>query len=252
MLHTFRFQPTQNILEKAKLYTIKWLWIARGQRGRPEKARHPTQYSCPWKPTYMSFRLQSMGLQWTLYWATSLCTFHLLLWEGNGNSTQVFLPRDSQDEAAWVATISTGLHRVGDNWSDLAAAKGRRCERQSTEGFSVSVKVFCLKTIMLDTCYYIFVQTYTPGVNSKPVNSGWWCVNIDSLIVMKDTSFCWWMLIKERVWWGDLAYGNLSTSAQFYRTPNLFQKQTQWFLKTLFENIKSKNTYWIMSLIKFG
>ena len=41
--------------------------------------------------------------------------------EGNGNPLQCFCLENPRDGGAWWAAIY-GLHKVGHNWSDLAAA----------------------------------------------------------------------------------------------------------------------------------
>ena len=68
-------------------------------------------------------RLQSMGHQEldTIEWLH----FHFSLsciGEGNGNPLQFSCLENPRDGGAWWATVYTGSHRVGHDWSDLAAA----------------------------------------------------------------------------------------------------------------------------------
>jgi hypothetical protein len=64
--------------------------------------------------------LQSMGsLRVGQDWATSFSLS--CIGEGNGNPPQCSLLENPRDEGAWWAAIY-GSHRVGHNWSDLAAA----------------------------------------------------------------------------------------------------------------------------------
>ena len=66
--------------------------------------------------------LQSMGLQRVGHdWATSLSLFTFMHWRRKWQPTPVFLPGESQGREAWWAAIY-GSHRVGHDWSDLAAA----------------------------------------------------------------------------------------------------------------------------------
>ena len=50
-------------------------------------------------------------------WATSLSLFTFMLWRRKWQPTPVFLPGESQGRGSLV-----GSHRVGHDWSDLAAA----------------------------------------------------------------------------------------------------------------------------------
>ena len=51
-------------------------------------------------------------------WATSLSLFTFIHWRRKWQPTLVFLPWESQGQG----TLSMGSHRVGHDWSDLAAA----------------------------------------------------------------------------------------------------------------------------------
>ena len=69
-------------------------------------------------------RLQSMGLLRVGHdWATSLSLFTFIMhWRRKWQPTPVFLPGESQGRGSLVGCPSMGSHRVGHNWSDLAAA----------------------------------------------------------------------------------------------------------------------------------
>ena len=71
-------------------------------------------------------RLQSMGsLRVGHDWVTSLSLFTFMHWRGKWQPTPVFLPGESQGRRSLVGCClwgRTGLHRVGQDWSDLAAA----------------------------------------------------------------------------------------------------------------------------------
>ena len=79
---------------------------------------NPLQYSClEW--------VASMGLL-GVDWATSLSLFTFMRWRRKWQPTPVFLPGASQGRGSLV-----GLHGVGHDWSDLAAAAAagaRECQ----------------------------------------------------------------------------------------------------------------------------
>ena len=55
--------------------------------------------------------------------AVSLVVFEVTYWRRKWEPTSMFLPGESQGQGSLVGhTESMGLHRVGHNWSDLAAA----------------------------------------------------------------------------------------------------------------------------------
>ena len=88
---------------------------------------NPLQYSCP-KIPWMEEpgRLQSMGSLWVRHdWVTSLSLFTFTHWRRKWQPTPVFLPGESQGWGSLVGCclwLSMGLHRVGHDWSDSAAA----------------------------------------------------------------------------------------------------------------------------------
>ena len=78
-------------------------------------------WKIPWKEE--PGRLQSMGsLRIRHDWATSLALFTFMHWRRKWQPTPVFLPGESQGQGSLVGLPSMGSHRVGYDWSDLAAA----------------------------------------------------------------------------------------------------------------------------------
>ena len=77
-------------------------------------------WKIPW--TEEPGRLQSLGSLGVGHdWATSLSLFTFLHWRRKWQPTPVFLPGESQ---GWGRLVGCRLwsHRVGHDWSDLAAA----------------------------------------------------------------------------------------------------------------------------------
>ena len=68
----------------------------------------------------LEFILESPGVRHD--WATSLSLFTFMHWRRKWQSTPVFLPWESQGQGSLVGLLSTGSHRVGHDWSDLAVA----------------------------------------------------------------------------------------------------------------------------------
>ena len=67
--------------------------------------------------------LQSMGSLRVRYdLATSLSLFTFMHWRRKLQPTLVFLPGESQGQGSLVGLLSMESHRVGHDWSDLAAA----------------------------------------------------------------------------------------------------------------------------------
>ena len=89
-----------------------------------EKAMAPLSSTLAWKIPWMEEpgRLQSMG-PWRVGhdWATSLSLFTFMHWRRKWQPTPVFLPGESQGQGSLVGCRLWG-HRVGHDWSDLAAA----------------------------------------------------------------------------------------------------------------------------------
>ena len=94
-----------------------------------EKAMAPHSSTLAWKIPWTEEpgRLQSMGFRRVGHdWATSLSLFTFMDWRRKWQPTPVFLPGESQGRGSLVACRCTwgcmGLHRVGHDWSNLAAA----------------------------------------------------------------------------------------------------------------------------------
>ena len=76
-----------------------------------------------WKIPWMEEpgRLKSKGSRKVRHdWGTSLSLFTFMHWRMKWQSTLVFLPGESGVEPGGL--LSMGLHRVEQDWSDLAAA----------------------------------------------------------------------------------------------------------------------------------
>ena len=85
----------------------------------------PFQYSCLGKIPWMeeSDRLQPMGSRRVRHdLVTSLSLFTFMHWRRKWQPTPVFLPGESQGRGSLVGCRLMGSHRVGYDWSDLAAA----------------------------------------------------------------------------------------------------------------------------------
>ena len=86
----------------------------------------PHSSTLAWKIPWMGepSGLQSMGSLGVGHdWVTSLSLFTFMHWRRKRQSTPVFLPGESQGRGSLVGCcLSMGSHRVGHNWSDLAAA----------------------------------------------------------------------------------------------------------------------------------
>ena len=130
-------------------------------------------WKIPW--TEDPGRLQSMGL-WRVghNWVTSLSLFTFMHWRWKWQPTPVFLPGEYGGEWWRIpGTVepdglpSMGSHRVGHDWSDLAAAW---CSVQ----FSRSVVSDSLRSHGLQhnrpPC-----PSPTPGVYSNPCPLSSWC-----------------------------------------------------------------------------
>ena len=78
-------------------------------------------------------RLQSMGsLRFRHDWATSLSLFTFMHWRRKWQPTPVFLPEESQGQGSLVGCM--GSHRVGHDWSNLAAAAAATLEFAEEKG----------------------------------------------------------------------------------------------------------------------
>ena len=92
---------------------------------KTEKALATHSSTLAWRLPWMEEpgRLQSMGLQRVRHnWATSLSLSTFMHWRRKWQPTPVFLPGESQGQRSLMGCRLWGSHRVGHNWSDLAAA----------------------------------------------------------------------------------------------------------------------------------
>ena len=89
-----------------------------------EKAMASHSSTLAWEVPWMEEpgRLQSMGSRrvWR-DWVTSLPLFTFMHWRRKWQPTPVFLPGESQGRGSLVGCC-LGSHRVGHDWSDLAAS----------------------------------------------------------------------------------------------------------------------------------
>ena len=85
----------------------------------------PHSTTLAWKIPWMEEpgRLQSMGSLGVGHdWATSLSLFTFMHWRRKWQPTPVFLPGEFQGRGSLVGCCLWGSHRVGHDWSNLAAA----------------------------------------------------------------------------------------------------------------------------------
>ena len=103
---------------------LKWLSSSSSNIYSSEKAMGPHSSTLAWKIPWIEepCRLQSTG-SWRVGhdWVTSLLLFTFMHWKRSWQPTPVFLPGESQ---GWRSLVGCHLwgHRVGHDWSDLAAA----------------------------------------------------------------------------------------------------------------------------------
>ena len=106
-------------------WKIQWLGLRVDLTLQMEKAMAPHSSILAWKIPWMEEpgRLQSMGsLRVGHDWANSLSLFTFMHWRRKRQHTPVFLPGESQGQVSLVGCRLWGSHKVGHNWSDLAAA----------------------------------------------------------------------------------------------------------------------------------
>ena len=110
--------PQKNVFPRILPESSGDLWIPREGNGTP------LQYSCLENPRMEDpGRLQSMELlRVRHHWATSLSLFSFMNWRRKWQPTPVFLPGESQGWGSLMGCHLWGSHRVGHDWSDLAAA----------------------------------------------------------------------------------------------------------------------------------
>ena len=114
-----------------------------------EKAVAPHSSTLAWKIPWMEEPggLQSVGLRRVGHdWVTSLFTF--MSWRRKWQPTPVFLPGESQGRGSLVGCCLWG-HRVGHDWSDLAATAAAAAENCiSVWGFAMRPPIW--------TCFSVF------------------------------------------------------------------------------------------------
>ena len=150
---TVNFLMFQLVLEKAEEPEIK-LPTSKGSLMEKEIAPHCSTRA--WKIPWMEEPggLQSMGLLRVRHdWATSLSHFPFMHWRRKWQPTPVFLPEESQGRGSLVGCPSMGSHRVGHDWSDLAAAAGDHWKSKSYRKVSTSALLVTPKplTVCLTT-----------------------------------------------------------------------------------------------------
>ena len=110
-----------NILYMKELRARIVNWFTQGYTNAMATHSSVLAWKIPW--TEEAGRLQSMGsLRVRHDWATSLSLFPFMHWRMKWQSTPVFLPGESQGRGSLVGCRLWGPHRVGHDWSDLAAA----------------------------------------------------------------------------------------------------------------------------------
>ena len=100
-----------------------------------EKAMAPHSSTLAWKIPWMEEpgRLQSMGSLGVGYnWVTSLYVFTFMHWRRKWQPTPVFLPGESQELGSLVGCCLWG-HRVGHDWSNLAASASSAAKSKAVE-----------------------------------------------------------------------------------------------------------------------
>ena len=119
------FEDTLMMCQNLVIDPVSIIPIWKLLRLKAEKAMAPHSSTLAWKVPWREEpgRLQSMGsLRVRHDWATSLSLFTFMHWRRKWWPTPVFLPGKSQGRASKVGCLTMGLHRVGHDWSDLAAA----------------------------------------------------------------------------------------------------------------------------------
>ena len=111
--------------EASKPVDSFWDFCFKGEvRCASEKAMAPHSNTRAWRIPWTEEpgRLQSMGsLRVGHVWATSFSLFTFINPRRNWQPTPVFLPGESQGQGSLVGCRLWGSHRVGQDWSGLAA-----------------------------------------------------------------------------------------------------------------------------------
>ena len=125
---------------------------------------HPTPVLLPGKIPWMEEpgRLQSMGsLRVGHDWATSVSLFTFMHWRRKWQPTPVFLPGESQGQRSLVGCSlwgHTGLHRVGHDWSDLAAAAATALFHTHTHKHTHPSLPHCLFFSLLCSSFFSYLD----------------------------------------------------------------------------------------------
>ena len=118
----------------------------------------------PW--TEEPGRLQSMGsLRVRHDWATSLSLFTFMQWRRKWQPTPVFLPGESQGWGSLVGWRLWGPHRVGHDWSDLAAVAATAMRKTILQALSSPVH------FRSGTLWGSFFFSYQAGLPLKILHS---------------------------------------------------------------------------------
>ena len=131
-----------------------YCWVI--QWGMAEKAMAPHSSTLAWKIPWMEEPggLQSMGSRRVGHdWATSFSLFTFMHWRRKWQPIPVFLPRESQGQWSLVGCRLWG-HRVGHDWSDLAAAQwGMDVRTQWGQGRLGRIRrLACVRWIAVGNC----------------------------------------------------------------------------------------------------
>ena len=156
----------------------------------------PHSSTLAWKIPWMEEpgRLQSMrSLRVRQDSATSLSLLTFMHWRRKWQPTPVFLPRESQGQGSPGGLHRVGSHRVGRDWSNLAAAAFiLRCYCCSvyTEFFGVLTEISQCYLIGIWTCrsqlQFFGISLHSICICPWWPHLLWWCQLI---------SVCWWLLI---------------------------------------------------------
>ena len=99
-------------------------------------SRSTLAWQIPW--TEEPGRLQAMGSLGVRHkWATSLLLFTFMHWRRKWQPTPVFLPGESQGQRKPSGLPSLGSHRVGHDWSNLAAVAAEGARRSIQKNIAV-------------------------------------------------------------------------------------------------------------------
>ena len=142
-----------------------------------EKAMAPHSSTLAWKIPWTEEPggLQSMGsLRVGDDRATSLSLFTFMHWRRKWQPTPVFLPGESQGRGSLVGSM--GSHRVGHNWSDLAAVAAAQ--------YMLSYYWILKHSIM----FLRFIQVAV-------------CISISFLFTVQWYLIIWLFLLQFRRWW---------------------------------------------------